>query len=691
MATTRRVDYDKIKREAASRRRSISQAGRDIGSIPPVANARLRRECDRHFQAFCENLFPRRFDKPWSPDHIRVINQFQDTVEYGGRIAVAMPRGNGKTSLAECAALWGDMTARLRFTVIVASTAGDATDILEHLQVELGTNEDLAAIYPEICYPIWSLDGEARRAKGQLHHGTRTGIVWGGEEIRFAMIPGVKASGAVIQTAGIEGRIRGRRVALPGGETIRPDFAIIDDPQDEESAYSETQCAKRRRIIERAVGGLAGPGRSIAMTALCTVMRRGDLADQLLDHEQSPDWRGIRTKLMGSMPANDELWEQYAELRKKSLIEREDITLATMFYRANRAAMDKGAVASWPERYESDRGEISAIQHAMNIKIKDEHTFWAEYQNEPPDDDAGDELELTPKDIMMRVNGLNRREIIAEAEYLTAMIDVQGKLLYYSVYAWSGRFDGWCIDYGTFPDQKGRKYFTLRDAKRTLGRWKPGAGQEAQLYAGLMELTGELCGREWMSEGTPTPLDLCLIDANWSPSTPIVEKVCRASPYSAQLMPSRGRYYGASTQPIADRKKKRGDRVGLNWYIPAKVGRVREVVWDTNWWKSFFMSRLATPVGDPGSLTLFGKNPEGHKMLAEHLTAERRFETEGRGRRVHEWKIKKPNLDNHLLDTSVGCALAASIRGAALGEQHQGANGRTRKRVRLSEIARTRG
>jgi hypothetical protein len=55
-------------------------------------------------------------------------------------------------------------------------------------------------------------------------------------------------------------------------------------------------------------------------------------------------------------------------------------------------------------------------------------------------------------------------------------------------------------------------------------------------------------------------------------------------------------------------------------------------------------------------------------MLAEHLTAEYRVKTEGRGRTVDEWKIRPERSDNHWFDCLVGCAVAASMQGASLPE-----------------------
>ena len=684
VAKTRRLDYGKLKTDAAARSRLKSRSGRDIGSIAPILDLTVRRSCDRSLQAFCEQMFPARFTLAWSRDHLKVIGLMEKTVQEGGRVAVAMPRGSGKTSIAEVAALWATMTARHRFVMLIGATAPDASTMLENIQSELGTNEQLAATYPGVCGPIWALEGESRRANGQLHHGRRTAIHWGQDEIRFATIPGEPASGAVIQTAGIEGRIRGRRVVLPTGESIRPTLAILDDLQTDESAWSETQCETRRRIVEGSVSGLSGPGREVAMVMPCTVIRRHDLADKMLDRTQSPERRGIRTKMIDQLPASDELWQQYADLRIRSLVEREDITLATEFYRKHQAKMDAGAAVSWPERY-NRASEISALQHAMNLKLNDEVAFSAEYQNEPIDTDAGQEVQLSPAGIAARINKIARRAIPTEAEHLTAFVDVQGKMLYYAVIAWSERADGWVVDYGSFPDQ-GRRYFTLRDSKKTLARYKPGAGQEAQIYAGLIQLTDDLCGREWEREdGTPIRVSLCLVDANWGTSTEVVYKACRASDHAAQLMPSHGRYYGASTKPIIERTKKRGDRMGLNWFIPAaKPGRVRHVVWDTNWWKTFAAARLATPIGDPGCMTLYGSNPDDHRMLAEHLTSEIRIQTEGRGRRVDEWKLKRAGLDNHLLDCVVGAGVAGAIRGATLGDQLTPGTPR-RKRIKHAE------
>jgi hypothetical protein len=164
-------------------------------------------------------------------------------------------------------------------------------------------------------------------------------------------------------------------------------------------------------------------------------------------------------------------------------------------------------------------------------------------------------------------------------------------------------------------------------------------------------------------------VERCLIDANWGNSTDVVYQFCRQSPHAAVLMPSHGKYVGASSVPFSDYKPKRGDRVGLHWRVPNIQGRrsVRYVLIDTNYWKSFVQARLVVPMGDPGCLSLFEPSAgHDHRLLSEHLTAEYRVRTEGRGRQVDEWKLRKPGLDNHWLDCLVGCAVAASMQGCVL-------------------------
>ena len=679
------TDYEAIKEAARARNADLSAIGRDIGNIPDVVNPKRKAKAETDFRFFCESYFPEAFCLPWSDDHLKVIAKIEQAVRRGGLFAMAMPRGSGKTTLAETACIWAMLTGAREFVCLVGSDAGHARSMLESIKVEFETNERLLADYPEAVFPIHALERIHNRAKGQLCNGQHTRIVWTADEIVLPTIPDSKASGAIIRVAGIESRIRGMKFKRADGRAVRPSLVVLDDPQTDESARSDPQTKARMETLSGAILNLAGPGQKIAGVMPCTVIRPGDMADQILDRDKHPTWQGERTKLVYSFPTNEKLWEQYAQIRADSFRNDGDGHEATEFYASHRAEMDAGAVIAWPERHNTD--ELSAIQHAMNLKLQDERAFWAEYQNEPLPEDEGDTDMLTAEQVADKTNGYAKGEVPLGCNHLTMFIDVQGKALFHTIVAWEDDFTGYVIDYGTYPDQR-RAYFTLRDVQKTLGRAAPGSGLEGSIYAGLDKFTSDYLSRQWRrDDGAQMRIERCLIDANWGQSTDVVYQFCRQSSHSAIVMPSHGRYVGASSVPFSEYKRKRGDRVGHHWRIPNVAGRrqVRHVLIDTNYWKSFIHTRLAVAIGDKGCMSLFGRKAGEHQLLAEHITAEYRVRTEARGRVVDEWKLRAGSPDNHWLDCLVGCAVAASIQGAVLfgteGEQKA-----QRRRIRLSEL-----
>ncbi len=659
--------YDAVRERARERNKALSLSGRNIGELPPVGNPERKRRCTESFKAFCDTYFPQTFHLPWSDDHLKVIVKLETAVLEGGLFAMAMPRGSGKTTLCETACLWAILIGARPFVCLIGSDEEHAASMLESIKSELENNDLLADDFPEACYPIRCLEGIHQRASGQLYKGEPTHIGWTAKEIVLPTIEGSAASGAIIAVAGITGRIRGMKRKRPDGQSVRPSLVLIDDPQTDESARSPSQCAARERVLAGAILGLAGPGQKIAGLMTVTVVRPDDLADRLLDRDKHPQWQGERTKMVYAFPADEALWARYAEIRAEGLRADRGLSQATAFYKRNRKKMDAGASIAWPARFNHD--ELSAVQHAMNLKLQDEAAFWAEYQNEPLPEVAADDDLLTPEQIAAKTNGMPR-----------GVVPI----------GWEDDFTGYVLDYGAWPDPK-QQYFSLRDARRTLLTEFPRAGQEGAIYAGLEALTGELLGKAWRrDDGTDLRIERCLIDANWGQSSDVVYQFCRQSHHAGIVMPSHGRYVGASSIPFSDYKRKRGERVRLNWRVPLVTGKraVRHVVYDTNYWKSFTHARLGVPMGDPGCLSLFGREASRHRLLADHLTSEYRVKTEGRGRTVDEWKLRVAGLDNHWLDCLVGSAVAASMQGAVLfGTDHKVA---ARPRLRLSALRKSR-
>ena len=678
--------YEAMKEAARARNAALSVSGRDIGQLPDVVDPQRMNGCRRNFRGFCENYFPHTFSLEWSQDHLRVIAKIEQAVLYGGLFAMAMPRGSGKSTLAETACLWAMLYGHRDFITLIGSDEGHAIGMLDSIKTELDSNDLLLEDFPGACFPIHALEGISNRCSGQLYNGRRTQISWTANEIVLPTVEESPASGAIIRVGGITGRIRGMKFKRPDGQPVRPSLVILDDPQTDESARSLSQCANRERILAGAVLGLAGPGQKISGIMPCTVIRPGDMADRILDRDKHPEWNGERTKMIYTFPTNEKLWAKYAEIRAESLRQHGDIRDATAFYQHNRDEMDIGAVVAWDARFNHD--EISALQHAINLKLQGEVAFWAEYQNEPLPEDIG-EAQLTVDDITQKLNGHTQGEIPIGCHHLTMFIDVQGKLLFWVICGWESDLTGYVVDYGAYPNQN-RRYYTLRDARPTLLDAKKGAGLEGAIYAGLESLTDIYLSKEWSrDDGAMMKIGRCLIDANWGTSTDVVYQFCRQSKHAAILFPSHGRYVGASSTPFAEYKKKQGERVGHNWRIPNVRGKraIRHVLYDTNYWKSFIHARLSVSMGDRGCLSLYGRKPEAHQLFAEHLTAEYRIKTSGRGRTVDEWKLRPEAQDNHWFDGLVGCAVAASIEGATLpGTQQE--SPRHRKRIKLSDLKR---
>lgn len=663
------IYYEERKNAARNRNIALAISGRNIGDLPDVKNPEKKAACRENFRMFCETYFPHTFDLEWSEDHLKAIEKIENSVLRGGLFALAMPRGSGKSSLCEAAGIWSQLYGHREFLVLIGATEGAAIEMMDSIKTELETNELLFGDFPEVCFPIKCLDGIANRCAGQLYHGERTRITWTANEIVLPTIEGSAASGMIIRVAGITGRVRGMKFKRSDGQTVRPSIVIVDDPQTTESAGSIEQTRKRIRILVSDILGLAGPGKKIAGLMPCTIIRVGDMADQILDRAKHPEWNGEKTKMLYSMPNNLKLWEQYSEIRADCLREDGNIKRATDFYIAHRAEMDDGAHASWAARYNHD--EVSAIQHAMNLKFTDEIAFQAEYQNEPMPDDAQDDTLLSVDEICHLVNGLDRGVVPLNCVRVTMFVDIQKPLLFYCICAWTDDFTGSVIDYGTYPDQ-GRLRFSLQDAFPTIQSIYPKSGLEGQLYSSLTALFNEQMTREFRREdGAMLHIERAMVDANWGLSTDVVYQFCRQSGYSSILYPSHGRYVGASSRPMTEYKKKPGERLGFNWYVPVVSGKraIRYVIYDTNFWKSFVHSRLSVAMGDPGNLSLFGKNPLYHQLFAEHLTAEYRVKTQGMGRTVDEWKLKSSHQDNHWLDCLVGCAVCASMQGSALPQQ----------------------
>jgi hypothetical protein len=652
------------KRASSNARIMIASRGvRDIASsCPEIRNRRRRNKATRDLQFFLKTYFPSTFSLPWSEDHLKVIAQLQATIDAGGQFALAMPRGSGKTSLIERAALWAILTGRRRFVVIVSANEGMAEQSLARIKSELEFNDLLYGDWPKSLHGIRKLESQARRCVGQLWDDVRTCITWLRKRVVMPTVPrpNSESSGAIIHVAGITGAIRGLSHTTPEGRTIRPDLLLVDDPSDREAARSPVQTAERLALLNGDLMGISGPGKKIAALCATTVIFRNDLADQLLAPAKCPSWRGEKYKLVYDWPSSP-LWEQYQTLRREGFLPGGDRGKgATEFYRVHRAEMDVGARVAWPERYEP--GELSAIQHAFNLRMdRGQEAFMSEYQNEPVNQVQQVEA-LDPVTVAARCGGFERGVAPPEVEKLTAFVDVGQELHWWMVCGWSENFDCHILDYGPFPEQRSR-VFLSRHASPTLGQIYPG-GTEAAVYAGLKSLVDKLIGREWRrSDGATLPISRILIDSGWETKT--VRLFIRQSAHRERITLSKGYGLGPQHMSMAEYRKQTGQRIGDNWVLdPAGADQLRLLRFDTNPWKSRLADMLARPMGLKAGVTLFGDRPADHELLALHLTSELPTRVEAKGRSVNVWS-RRADRENHLLDCLVGAAVAATLEGVS--------------------------
>ena len=661
-------DYAQRREREARRQATMSASGRDIGDIAPVADPERREACRQDFIAFCRTYFAEIFYLPFGEFHIKTAKRMQAAILHGQRFALAMPRGSGKSALCECAVLWAALYGYRHFPVIVAASDNLAKKIFGTIKKALQFNPKIKDDFPEVCQPIAALENITNRCKGQTQHGIPTDIGWG-DEIVFACVKESAVGGTIIMKASMTASIRGLKYATSDGKEVRPDMVVVDDPQTKESAKSVTQVKDRLELINSDIAGMAGPEENMTIFVPCTVIQRGDVADQLLDRELNPIWQGIRYQLLDGFPTNLPLWQRYWNIRMEDLRNDRGMEDSNRFYIENRQTMDDGCSATWPDRFK--RNEVSAIQSAMNLYFTNRETFMSEYQNTPAEDDPGNEERLKADDVFGLMNRRPKLQVPQAATKIMMFIDVQKNLLYWAVMAFSDDFTSWLLDYGAFPDQP-RQMFTTYDASPTYSDICPAAaGLEGALTNALSTLVPKWLNRPFIREdGAELYIERCLIDAGWGDSTNAIYTYIRESGFASILMPSKGVGITPTVKPFSEYQRRLGETVSqYEWHIaPVKNHpQIRLMRFDANWWKSFFRNRAMTARGEKGG---FSVNEtalhDRFRLLADHLTSEYPVSMSvNGGRRCDVWKLT-PNKENHWLDCVVGCMVAASERGCRL-------------------------
>lgn len=683
----------------AQRNEQIRLAGREIGPVPDIADVERRRACMKDLALFCKTYNPAAFRFSWSQTQIRGLRRMEDAILNGGLYAFSWRRGGGKTSVCRMAVVWGAAYGHLRYPVIIGATDPMARKNMDGIQKVMRFSRAFIEDFPEIAFPIGKLNGIPQKANGQLVDGRPTLMEWSDSVIVLPTVPVpanwpadwprrsdgmAPTSGSMIASTGLTGAgIRGLLITTDTGEFIRPDFVLLDDPQTRESSQSPTQNIEREQLISADVLGLAGPGEKFAAVMPCTPITPGDMVDGFLDVEKYPQWRGERSGMLSDLPKNLHAWEtQYFDAWKECVAATpQDFTRCNELYQSKRSMFDEGCVADWEENKKPT--EVSAIQSAMHIYLeRGRRAFMAEYQCRPETQKALTELrQIQEADLAAKLNRQKRGHVPPECNTLTAFIDVQGEILFWMVVAWTSKFGGSIVDYGTFPGQSYATFSMDRLSRRLIDVF-PDQDQKTRTYSGLSRLTSDLFGKAWHQDGSPSGLTIrqMLIDIGYNAD--VVHEFISRSPFKSMIRASKGKGIPAGRKPLNEYTKDPADLTGWNWRIDAKtLSKGRFVNFDANAWKSHVAESILAPAGSPTSIYLPGQSLSEHPLLTIHLTSERRkatFEVEatGAGNRVEVW-TRNQSKENHWWDGLVGCAVAASVANvkwdvpAAAGEKQQ--------------------
>lgn len=649
-------NYEKVKERAREVSALKSLVGREISPLPPVANYKRRVECSKSLLLFLRSYFPQKFKKPFGKNHLRLIDAFQKAISEGGKQAVAMPRGTGKTTIALGTAVWALVTGRRRFIVVVAANTKEARKLLKAISSMLTSSAELVDDYPEICYPLVKLRGSALLARGQLFYGQPTNVQITADSLRLPTIRGSRASGSTLAAYGVNAAIRGLSSENPDGSTDRPDFLFLDDLQTDAVAVNPNRVAQLEETVASTLEGLVENGAELAMVQTCTVKAPDDYSDRTLNREIYPRWNGLRFQSVEVMPARMDLWREYRALWF------DDERQATQFYRDNMEAMREGAVVAWPEAYVGKK-LVDSLEYYMCKWCENERAFWSEQQNQPLEASSG-AIKLSAKEIVAKINGYDENVVPDDTAKITASVDVHGDVLYYSVVAWDARFTGRVITYGTFPEQK-RTYFSKNDGGlETLKRMFPGATADGRVQRGLDWLFHSLLDWRFPSESNANAdmrIDRILVDVGWKTET--VENAIRAVD-ARLIVPAKGAAVLAKSSPMRQWPKRQGRVFG--WHlIDEKTANsaLRSMLVDVNYWKTKTHEAYALAPGEAGSLSLWGTSKTRHRMFSEHMSAETAKLVEYASNKVVEWSPNVNRPDNHYFDTIVYNFAAASSLG----------------------------
>lgn len=644
-------------------------SGREL-AIPVPKNIERRLACLRDPELLLTTYFAKKtYTEPFTPDRRDMLASIWRAARFGGDQAIAGPRGEGKTTLAIDGALTLMLARASTFPVVIGKNQDAASDELKALRERILDSEEFLEDFPEIGIPLVAVGASTANARLLTVRGKFIGMFLGVKHFAFPNIPtellewprGIEsvAVGQVLGAVGIDGRIRGFKF-----RSQRPTLAIIDDIEDKYSAKNDETIAANEKTIEEDIGGMGSSAESIARVYLCTTLNRKCNAYKYTDRKQKPSWNGRRYRKMLQKPDRMDLVQKYIEMRQLRADNDPDAREAYRFWRDNKEEIERGARISNPYSYskkiheDGEPVELSAVHSYFNrVADRGEIAVATEVDNDPPDEAGPQNMGLTAEIVASRLSGLARRQVPANAEFITAGIDVGKYSCHWTVCAWWRGAGGVVIDYGIAE--------VANEGVRHKDRATDMEASEPAIYRALLSWRDYLLNTHYTdATGVVRPVSMCLVDSGTY--TNAAYEFCRQ--VRGIFRPSKGianyhpKKHSTDTCVAAEHQH-------AQWIEASKVW-LQEL--DTSYWKQWVHERFLTPTFDEnnmlrrGAMSVF--QPEGnrrHISFAQHITAEQLISefVPGKGEK-QRWDVTNPN--NHWLDSTYLAAACTEALGIKL-------------------------
>ena len=650
----------KYKAEWESKKRALAN---EI-SIPPCVS--WQRRGDRladpvefirgYFWPFFEN------PRPINADQKEAIETIVRAAKYSTSECIVAPRGDWKTETAKALIIYLMLAEITTFPLLVCATGVLAGYSYTAIKDQFENNDLLFEDFPEVCLPARTLIGAPQKANKQTHGFQRTRIAWTQHHIILPSVLDLNEDGSRAENYdGVKSRYGGYTMTYRGldsgirGINIRghrPSFALIDDPETEESARQDGQIDTRTKIIDKAIGGLRGGGKKLTRVILGTLQNSKCLTKKKLDQ-----WGGKRYQGVYKWPKNIDLWDEYIDIwREEEQKGEKEHRRSFQFYVDNQEAMNEGVEVASEENFDSTPTsdgsplELTAIQHIYNEWAEKGRDYvLTEIQNDPPEEQGPDTSRLTAQIVMSRISGLQRREFPPDTDELIAGIDLGKRWHHWASTAWTGNSIGRVTDYGVI-DMPMMRTDTQKEAI------------EIAIYKSLHQWRDEMLA--WSQQP-----DMVLIDAGEYEGAVYRFILEVGRPFVACR--GRGDWRGGKT--IKDRRET--DIYGQPaeyWYGSLLPNGIWLYHFHDEHYKLFLQNRWLTRTFDDhnvlqdGSLSLFvPSEPREHTSFAKQQVAEIWTEEFQPGKKKTKG-FKPVHVNNHWLDAMKLCCVGANMRGIRL-------------------------